>query len=260
METDGSRQLQDALDHMGPARLRAFFMAVHAEYHSSAAEMVCCAFLKGRPMVEVFSAFDHCPPGRLLIHLRTIPSGPRGFKVAFGFYGAVLREIGRWYVVFNKQGQLEFLRPLVVWDLPKELDVKDAVTRKAEAKAPKVIEQPSSLRSTLSLRSPHRAAPMSDNLRQLVDREKFLSLQAANGATELYGFLKAMNLTEAHLVKAGLIKSAPINTATNYKWRTTLKGKQYFTFHVEYEAILLLPGMGAALMRALDKVAVEHGR
>lgn len=95
---------------------------------------------------------------------------------------------------------------------------------------------------------------MSHAYRRIEGRKEFLSLHAFFGGIEINSFLKAMGLEDSQLVKAGFIKHGAIDTATNCRYRPTAKGKRYFVHHAEYEAMLLLPGKGLALLRALDKL------
>lgn len=99
---------------------------------------------------------------------------------------------------------------------------------------------------------------MSHAYRRIEGRDKFLRLHAFFGGIEFDSLLKAMGLEEIQLLKAGLIKSGPIDTRTNCMYRPTAKGKRYFVYHAEFEAMLLLPGKGLALLRALDKAAVNR--
>ena len=91
--------------------------------------------------------------------------------------------------------------------------------------------------------------------RHIEGRDKFLSLHAFFGGVEIRSWMKAMGLEEIQLLKAGVIKCGPIDTGTNCMYRPTAKGKRYFVYHAEFEALLLLPGKGLALLRAVDKAA-----
>lgn len=94
---------------------------------------------------------------------------------------------------------------------------------------------------------------MSHGYRRIEGRAKFLRLHASIGAVELDSLLKAMGLDHIQLLEAGLITYGPIDTATNCKYRPTAKGKRYFVHHADFEAMLLRPRKGMALLRALEK-------
>ena len=96
--------------------------------------------------------------------------------------------------------------------------------------------------------------------RHIEGRDKFLRLHAFFGGIEFNSLLKGMGLEDIQLLKAGLIKCGPIDTSTNCEYRPTAKGKRYFVYHAEFEALLLLPGKGLALLRALDKATVKPMR
>ena len=101
---------------------------------------------------------------------------------------------------------------------------------------------------------------MSHGFRHIVGRAEFLSLHARFGGVEFNSLLRALGIEEFQLLKAGLIASGPIDGGTNCMYRPTAKGKRYFVYHEDFEAMLLLPGKGLALLRALDKAAVERVR
>ncbi|MBS1936698.1 MAG: hypothetical protein JSS84_02660 [Bacteroidetes bacterium] len=101
---------------------------------------------------------------------------------------------------------------------------------------------------------------MSHGYRRIEGRDQFIRLQASFGAVELGSLLKAMGLEHIRLMEAGLITYGPIDTATNCEYRPTAKGKRYFVNHPEFEAILLRPGKGMALLRALEKAPPAYAR
>lgn len=99
---------------------------------------------------------------------------------------------------------------------------------------------------------------MSHGYRRVEGRDLFLRLQASLGAVELASLLKAMGLAHIQLIEAGLITHGPIDTATNCEYRPTAKGKRYFIHHADFEAMLLRPGKGMALLRALEKTPTAY--
>ncbi|MBK9419440.1 MAG: hypothetical protein IPN44_00125 [Flavobacteriales bacterium] len=94
---------------------------------------------------------------------------------------------------------------------------------------------------------------MSHGFRRIEGRTEFLSLHARYGGVELTGLIRALGIEEFQLLKAGLIEVGVIDTMTNCMFRPTAEGKKYFVYHEQYEAMLLLPGQGLALLRTLDK-------